>query len=68
MVRFELGIELGNDAMRTWAHVRRALRELINRDGGPAQRSPQPGEGGRILDVNGNTVGGWVVLSDDGKE
>ena len=61
-MRFTLEIELGNDAMRTGAHLEKTLAEV-----GTRVRAALPGvitreDNGRIRDVNGNTVGKWQVL------
>lgn len=50
--RFELKIELENDAMMTRRDVARALRALADRiQGGEPY--------GKVRDVNGNSVGHW---------
>jgi hypothetical protein len=55
--KFTLTIELGNDAMRSEAHVVKALQEVAK----TIRQSPHTvkNEGGRIRDINGNTVGSW---------
>jgi hypothetical protein len=54
--KFTLTIELGNDAMRSSAHVASALRNVI----ASLQEFPRHvGDSKRIQDVNGNTVGEW---------
>lgn len=57
--RFVLTIELGNEGMQSSEHVADRLRAVAGRldlhgfaDAWPA-----------VLDLNGNTVGGWEVLA-----
>jgi hypothetical protein len=60
-----LEIEFGNDAMRTYADVIHALRNVANVT--MAEQSfdnPQVGDMCRIPDVNGNSVGKWEVIGD----
>ncbi len=62
-MRFTLEIELGNDAMRSGAHLETALHQI-----GTRVRAALPGvitreDEGRIRDVNGNTVGSWKVVA-----
>jgi hypothetical protein len=47
---FILRIELGNDAMQTYANVASALRKA-------AQKVSDGNAYGKIMDVNGNSVG-----------
>jgi len=54
-MKFALEIEMGNEAMRTRAHLATALREAAKQvavDG-------RAGSDGIIRDINGNTVGYW---------
>ena len=56
-MKFQLTINLGNDAMQDDADVATALRtlaHLLDRDGFPAASHG-------IRDANGNTVGTWAV-------
>jgi hypothetical protein len=67
-MKFVLEIELGNDAMQHWAHVRKAIAGAIDpirlsRNAANLNR-PHPGDGGKIMDVNGNSVGQWAVTED----
>ena len=59
-MRFTLTIELGNDAMRNGDDVAECLNRAADKlwDAAPTLA---PGESGRMLDVNGNTVGSWDV-------
>ncbi len=59
-MKFVLEIELGNDAMRTGDDIAKALRHLSARLI-PYRKSDLPGASGRVGDVNGNTVGRWLV-------
>lgn len=70
-MKFTLEIEMGNDAMQSYKHLRTALKYVAfamairngphllgsNRDG----QFPRPGEGASVLDLNGNTVGHWAI-------
>lgn len=59
-MKFTLTIELGNDAMQTYADIFRAIREhkphLV-----PMSHVARPGYEKTIRDVNGNAVGKWEV-------
>ena len=55
---FTLTIELGNDAMQNASDVARALRKLA---GKIDLREFDKIDGGKIMDVNGNSVGEWEV-------
>lgn len=60
MNRFQLTIELGNDAMRSMRDVAAALQRVadaLKHEGIDDVDWPS----GRIRDVNGNTVGQWEV-------
>ena len=59
MSTFTLHIELGNDAMQTPADVARVLHRLAD-----GLANVEFGGGGRIPDVNGNTIGRWAVDED----
>jgi hypothetical protein len=60
--RFELKIELGNDAMQTGADVARALRKLAEHMEDTDLETPidRP-DSGHVRDTNGNRVGIWCV-------
>lgn len=63
---FTVRIELGNDAMRTRTDIRKALDGVTKAMRTEAERRKQPlrmwgSASGKILDVNGNTVGEWAV-------
>lgn len=55
-MKFILEIELGNDAMRKYADIRRALKSDLRLDGKVAI-----GDGVKIFDANGNCVGHWEI-------
>ena len=55
-MRFVLEIELGNDAMRKYADIRRALKSDLRLDG-----KVTIGDGVKIFDLNGNCVGHWEI-------
>lgn len=65
-MRFMVEIELGNDAMRTWQDIRDALKQTIGKVGGrdSSHFKPTEGDGSRIRDENGNTVGKWAIVPD----
>lgn len=56
--QFTLSINLGNDAMRTSAHVAAFLRKLAS-----MIEAYEPGNivGSGIFDENGNKVGSWSL-------
>jgi len=59
---FTLKIELGNDAMESLADVGAMVGRLadrLKRD----HSEPGVGDGGKLIDINGNTVGKWEVVS-----
>jgi hypothetical protein len=63
---FTLKIELGNDAMQTYDDIAAALRKVAARlnSGGNTvidEDADLAITGGRIKDVNGNTVGEWSL-------
>lgn len=57
MAQFTLQIEMGNEAMRTYADIAGAVRRIF------ADFANRPEllqyDAGRIYDVNGNKVGTW---------
>ncbi len=57
---FTLTIELGNDAMQTRADIEGVLREL-GQNIAYMSDLPESGDDGKIMDLNGNTVGSWEV-------
>jgi len=59
-MRFELHIELGNDRMKTISDIVRALKKTAEKVAVYAK--PLLGEGGRIMDENGNSVGHWEIV------
>ena len=58
MSTFILKITLGNDAMITGYDIAGALREVAGRIENPGYIRKDEG---RIMDLNGNTVGTWRV-------
>jgi hypothetical protein len=58
--KFTLEITLGNDAMRTRTDIEQALREL-GQNLRYMSDPPESGDSGKIMDVNGNSVGKWEV-------
>lgn len=51
-------LELGNDAMQTWADIMLSLSRAYE---ARAEELVLVAERGRFLDANGNTVGEWKV-------
>lgn len=60
---FKLDIELGNDRMKNYNDIARALKKTADKVRVYAR--VEPGETGRIMDENGNSVGRWTVMKDD---
>ncbi len=58
--RFTLTIDLGNDAMYRGNHIADALRKLAERIECSHYYDLKV-DGGKIMDVNGNSVGNWEV-------
>ena len=61
-MKFKLEIELGNDAMQTYADIAGAVR-LIFSDFARREEEATDDEG-RIYDANGNNVGSWEVVDE----
>lgn len=61
MATFTLTIELGNEAMQTSTDVERALTRTALALAHDGYEDLSAGDGGRILDDNGNRVGQWSV-------
>lgn len=59
MATFTLTIELGNDAMQTYADIARSV-QLIFSDMS-RRHAVAKDDAGRIYDGNGNKVGTWEV-------
>jgi hypothetical protein len=58
-VKFELHIELENDAMQTYEDIARSLEQTASKLRDYARVTV--GETGRIMDINGNAVGRWKI-------
>lgn len=64
-MKFTIEIELGNDAMKRFDSIRAAIKEALM----PVRLArnarnvnvPHDGDSGKIMDVNGNSVGVWEV-------
>lgn len=61
--KFELTIEMGNDAMRLRSHVSEALFKLAEDVANPSTRKT-----GKVIDANGNTVGSWKYTREPESE
>ncbi len=57
-MKFTITIELGNAAMLTQEDVARALEKTASKIRDYSD-PPCSGEGGRVIDANGNAVGRW---------
>lgn len=64
-MKFTLEIKLGNEAMQTVEDVQTALAALVAGQSMTrhvaGNRTFEDGDGGKIRDLNGNTVGKWEV-------
>ncbi len=67
-MKFILEIKLGNDAMQSYADIRKAIGESFssimpfNEEN---DTRPEADETGLIRDLNGNSVGKWEVVDAD---
>ena len=57
-MKFSIDIKLGDDAMRSVEDVAEALEKTAAKIRTYAD-PPSRGEGGRVMDRNGNAVGRW---------
>lgn len=61
-MKFTLTIDLGNDAMQTSDDIGKALADISKTMRGDHTKVLHiEGQGAKIRDVNGNTVGEWRV-------
>lgn len=64
-MKFTLEIELGNDGMQTVDDVQDAIQAFVSSQtvtrNVAGNREFERGDGGKIRDFNGNTVGKWEV-------
>lgn len=58
-MKFTLEIELGNDAMQTYADIAASVRRIFS-DFANCHDTAED-DAGRIYDANGNRVGEWSV-------
>lgn len=61
-MKLRLEIRLGNDAMRTLADALVAISVAFTRPG--LNSGLEVGDEGVLRDLNGNSVGSWVVVVD----
>lgn len=61
-MKFVLDIELGNAAMMTKHDIARALNETARKLPQSVLGAVVVGDYGKIMDLNGNTVGKWEVV------
>ena len=57
-MEFNLTIKLGNEAMQTGPDIAEALQGVAS---SVDAFGIEPGDGGAIVDINGNRVGEWKV-------
>jgi hypothetical protein len=62
-MEFMLKIALGSDAMQTAEDVADGLRKVADYLEGTGGWDHN--DAGHVRDVNGNTVGGWVICEED---
>lgn len=62
-MKLVLHIEFGNDAMKTYNDAAKSLEQTAKKLRDYARVTA--GEGGRIMDKNGNSVGRWDIVSTD---
>jgi len=63
-MRFSLEIELGNAEMQSFQDLRDALKQVATKLGSRQHclgGAPSDGDGSKIMDGNGNTVGKWEL-------
>ena len=60
-MKFEVGIELGNEAMEQYADIAGALRKIARRFDLESTEPINRAESGKIMDSNGNSVGYWEI-------
>ena len=62
-MKFTLEIELGNDAMQTYADIQGSIDHTLTAVCFTAGADPitEVDDGGILVDVNGNRVGEWEV-------
>ena len=65
--RFILTLDLGNDAMRFWADISRALRQVADSVDGGSEEDVLSGDSNSIRDTNGNRVGNWKTIHRQGE-
>ena len=63
-MKFVLEIELGNEGMQSGEQVAGAIRRVATKIDSPFDNWEMEGDQGIIRDINGNTVGKWVVMDD----
>jgi hypothetical protein len=56
---FTLTIELGNDAMQTYADIAHATQRIFSDFSRRSENAED--DAGRIYDANGNKVGAWSI-------
>lgn len=70
-MRFVLSIDLGNDAMQYYNDIREAIHDRLRLTHLEAAtrnpRKPSVGDGAKVMDLNGNTVGKWEVIDQPAK-
>ncbi len=59
-MKLTLTLEFGNDAMQTYAEARAAITAKLR----TGALKPREGDGGKLMDLNGNSVGTWEVTGE----
>lgn len=65
--RFILTLDLGNDAMRFWSDISRALRQVADHVDSGSEEDVLSGDSNSIRDANGNRVGNWKTIHRRGE-
>jgi hypothetical protein len=58
--KFSLEIEMGNEAMQSYADIAQAVRRIFA-DFANRPEEVDEGENGNVYDLNGNKVGTWEI-------
>lgn len=67
-MRFSLEIELGNAEMQSFQDLRDALKQVAIKLGSRQHclsGAPSDGDGSKIMDGNGNSVGKWEITEPE---
>ncbi len=56
-MKLTITLQFGNDAMQTYSEARAAIAHALR----TGALKPRDGDGGKLMDLNGNSVGAWEV-------